>query len=787
MEVKMRVRLLISLVFVLFIFSLVQVDCMAEILKVKDALQKIAVIAYPDKGRIVDQTVAEALQQELAPQASIASSRNGAIAEKQRVLRVAIIDEKFANGPEKYNFHLPKDKEWMFFRLTSDGEGELVASKPNLLYALFCRIKDNWLDEDIDSFKRGRLETTTFRWLEGSDGIFIFLRSLSVRHYDAKKSLEELARLGCSHVSVNGLASPFSYEQGPPGEIYYRFYNGSPDLDQFVETELNKGIYPPEYLQANLNLLKENTALALEYGLTPGLIICAPRSVPESLFERYPFLRGARVDHSFRSFRPRYTLSLAHPAVRWHYAELIRKIMKEVPELGYVYIWTNDSGSGFEYTATTYPGRNGGPYLIREWKSNEEIAKVAGQNVLRYYRLIRDAASEINPEFRVLTALEFFPAEGETILQGLGNRLDLIVPLSERSDSKMWGKKKALIKRDSYLYTRQSLVSNFVLGVPSPWLAYEGLNKIIAADLDRVIVTMFPPSLVPYSINRRILQAFQMDKSVIVDEVIINEAKRLVGPKETPNLVKVWRLIDEAVRSFPVIPLYQESWAFAPYRLWVRPMVPNIEKISKSDREYYEKYMLSIFNNPTFVDLTADALWSLMSTEEAEKVVDQFDRKVWKPLDKGIALLEEVLDRLSQDSPANEVFLDQRDRLVGLRCHFRTLRNTAAWIAGVHGYQEAKDLKKKKARRKETHDMVLDEIQNTKDLLKLWESSTVDFFPISSMGETMLIYGENFGELLKRKIELMKGHEDDEPYINPNFMWQMPPDFSVKVEEYLKY
>ena len=53
-----------------------------------------------------------------------------------------------------------------------------------------------------------------------------------------------------------------------------------------------------------------------------------------------------------------------------------------------------------EYTTTLYAGRNGGAYLIREWRKEDAFAKAAGENVLRYYRLLRDAASEINPEFR---------------------------------------------------------------------------------------------------------------------------------------------------------------------------------------------------------------------------------------------------------------------------------------------------------------------------------------------------------------------------------------------------
>jgi len=754
--------------------------------QVRDALKKTTVIAYPAKGRLVDQTVAEALK-ELAPQAKLHAVAGASELKGEGVFRVAIADEGLARGPQKYSLQPPGDKEWMFVRLTPSGDGELVSSTPHLLYALFCQIKDQWLNEDVAAFVNGRLQTATFQWLGGDDGIFVFLRQFSVRHYDPENTVKELARLGCSHLSVNGLAMPFSYEEGPPGEIYFRFYNASPDLDQFVETELNRGTYPPEYLRANLNLLKQNAALALKYGLTPGLTICAPRSVPESLLERFPFLRGARVDHTFRSYRPRFTLTLAHPAVRWHYAQLMKQLMQEVPDLGYVYIWTNDSGSGFEYTLTTYPGRNGGPYLVREWKSQEEIARVAGENVVRYLRLLRDAASEINPMFRVILGLGSFPAEGETILQGMNNRLDLQVALSDRSDPIKWGKEQALLKRGSSLSAGTSLVSNYVSGVPFPWLAHDRLDELISAGLDRANITADAKSLAPQSINREVVRAFQLGSSANVENVIEETAARWVGEKEAAAMIEAWRLTDRAVRAFPGIALHQESWAFAPYRLWARPMVPDIAKIPASKRAYYEKYMLSTFNNPTLVDLAADALWTLVPTADAERVMKQFDQAVWAPLDSAITLLEKKLNDIPKEDASYGVFLDQRDRLIGLRCHFRTLRNTAAWIAGVHGYLEAKDERTKEEKRRLVHNMVLDEIQNMRDLLKLWESSKVDFIPVSTMGETMIMYGENLGELLKKKIELMTGRENDEPYIDPNFMWQMPAGFAVPRDVYLKY
>jgi hypothetical protein len=758
----------------------------AQAQTVRDALQNTRIIVYPENSRPVNRTVAEELKEIVSANARVIAGSSQIISGGEGILRIAIADDDFANGPQKYGANPPKDKDWMFFRLTPAGDGELVTSKPHLLYALLCRVMEDWLSENITDFEKGKLLTMTFKWLEGGDGFFVGRNRFS-KNYDPEASIRELARSGCSHVTVNSLATPFPFEQGPPGEIYYRFYSSSPDLDQFVETELNKGTYPPEYLLANLNMLKQNAELALKYGLTPGLNICAPRSVPESLINKYPFLTGARVDHTFRSYRPRYTLTLSHPVVRWHYAQLMKKLMQEVPELGFAYIWTNDSGSGFEYTTTLYPGRNGGAYLIREWRKEEAFARFAGENVLRYYRLLRDAASETKPGFRIISGMFSFPVEGDVIMAGLANRLDLIVSPSDAKDKKGWEEKTALRQRGSELISGARLGGNYLLGVPLPWLAYERLQSLTSVGLDRAIASIDPVSLAPYDISREVLRAFQTDKSAKIDDIITGAAQKMVGEKYAANLVEAWRLTDQAVRLFPDIPLYGNAWAFPWYKLWSRPIVPNIQKVPQKERDYYEKHMIATFNNPTMVDLRKDALWDLIPPDLAVKIVKRCDEQVWQPLAEATENAEQTISKLSEGDRAYPVFVDLRDRLRGLRCYYRTLRNTAEWIVGVHGYLDADSKADKNAKLIQVRAMVGDEIQNTKELRELFQTTEVNFMPISGFGESWHSYGEDFDEVLQKKIALMEAHKDDVPHIDPNFMWRMPEWFPVAAEEYLKY
>ena len=751
---------------------------------VKEALMEVKTLEYPANGRMVDKTVVDNLKQNLIPSAQ-AMVVSGA-STNANVLRVCIADEGLVPDLSKLGIKAPSNKDWMWLRLTANGEGELVASKANLLYMLYCQLRDKWLDKKVVELEKGVLTTTTFSWVEGSDGNWPF-RAITPRRYDAETSIQELARLGCDHVVVNAVANIAPFEQGPPGEIYYRFYYGNTDLDQYAETELSKGIYPPEYLQANMNFTKENAKLAAKYGLTPGLFITAPRSVQDALLERYPFLRGARIDHTFRCYKPRYTLTLAHPVVRWHYAELMKQFMREIPELAYLGWRTNDAGAGFEYTVTTYAGRNGGPYLIREWKSNEEIAKTAGANVLRYIKLLRDAASEINPNFRVISGLGSFPAEGQYILDGMGDRLDLSVSLADTADPVKWKKQADLLQKGAYLFSGAGLTSPYIQGIPFPWLCFENLRKLVAKDLRRIGLGTQSICLASYDINRQVFHAYQLNEKMDIDQTIMEKAQQWVGAQQADKLVQIWRTIDQVVRDFPSVPLY-DGYGFYTLRPWVRPFVPDIGKIPTSDRAYYEQFLNAIFNNPNLVDLAADALWTLISTEQAESIIKQCDSKIWQPLDEAIALCESGMKSSPVASAAYHVFLDQRDRLLGQKYYYRTLRNLAMWIAGVHGYVDAKEPAVKQTKQAMVKEMMADEIANTKALLKLFRESQVDFMPLSDISETMYDYcSKNFAELLEKKIALMEKHKNDVPHINPNFMWQMPDGFGVDENEYLKY
>ena len=697
------------------------------------------------------------------------------------------------------------DAPAVFVRLDEDGAGLLAATTPSLLYGGVVNLLSRLGGDAVDRYRSGRRMAVAFDW-QRSLFDFVLTQEGRIQYgRDPAAYVECLAARGFTHIEVNGLAASHGFETGPPGETYPMFYTYGPALDQFVSSRLNVGLYPAEWLAANLANLKSNAALAVKFGLVPGLFCLEPRSVPDEFFARYPMLRGARVDHPFRSFKPRYNLTVAHPAVQAHYVEIVERLLAEVPELGFLSIWTNDSGAGFEYTKSLYVGRNGGPYLIREWNEDTEIAQVAGENVVRFLRVLRDAGRSQNSAFRVLTRMEPFYGEHETVWAGLEDGLEVeaaslvgrgwempyahprypdstaVNPgtvyqnrFDPRECDLMADLETRGVRADFYFAAGPHAIFAPLLGVPYPRLTGRRLQMLHANGVRNVahIGGTSPPNIVPFDPNHEMVAAVQFDPELDVDRETERMAIRWAGSELAPALLEAWTAAEEAIFAYPnVVPLYS-MYGFVWYRLWVRPFVPNIEAIPDVERAYYEDYMCTTPHNPNNVDLSRDVLFQLTTPESCRENLERFDAHVWVPMNHAIELLEMQCEEATRSLGARNVICDQQIRLRALRCWFRTQRSVAAWVVGVHGFLEARNAGDQRTMaecRALLRDMMTREIANSEELLEL-VASGVEFMATTAQQETPLIHGRNLDALLRKRIALMQGHLEDEPFIDVSYI-----------------
>ncbi len=626
----------------------------------------------------------------------------------------------------------------------------------------------------------------------------------TTRGFSAERYVETLARSGFTHVEVNGLATPLAFEPGVPSEYYDEFYTYCPALSQFVDSPLTHGVYPHEYLAANLNRLKKLAALGRRYGLKPGLCCFEPRTLPEFFFTRYPTLRGARVDHPFRSHLPRYVLAQDHPATQEHYRTMVRKLMKEVPDLSYLSVWTNDSGAGFEHTASLYVGRNGGPYLIREWRNHDKIAEAAAQSALRWLRLIRDTAAEVNPDFEVVLRLEPFKVEHDTFVKGMGNGVTFEAPsllvrgyhlpynhphypeqtgvagsifhdsFDAEEAEKLAGYQAAGVEPKITYSPATGFNAEPLLGIPFPRRLHRKLAATHALGIKSVNAMggLLNPDATPYWPHPDVLRAATVNPELPVEAVLQSAAARWAGEAHADDLVGLWDETEAAVERLPLVPLYSH-FGFVWLRTWVRPLVPDMEAIPREDRLYYERFLVSTFNNPNINDLGRDVLFELISEEAGRAMTADFDTHVFPRLDAARARAE----RLAQeaDEAARPVFADLAVRIRALRAWATTQRNTCAWVAGVYGYLGTDDEAARAGFRADLDAMLDLDVANTHELLDLWENGAAEWMLVSDVGETSFIYGENFGDLLRRKLELTAQYRHLAPRIDKDILWRLEP------------
>ncbi|MFC2084720.1 hypothetical protein ACFLS9_06660 [Bacteroidota bacterium] len=713
---------------------------------------------------------------------------------------LAVIDHNFplCNLPEFKNIK----GEFIYFQLKEDGSGCIISSQPYYLYSFSDYLFEILSVQPFNSYRNGKIIRPSFNWHRISYDYFLTQEGRIQRNFNRLTYVSGLARLGITHVEVNGLGYPMGLETGPKSETYPMFYTYCPALDQFVSSSLNQDLYPEEYLQTNLKYLKENAELAVSYGLTPGLLCFEPRSVPERFFDKYPMLRGARVDHPFRSFKPRYNMTITHPKVREHYSEMLLKLMAEVPELGYLTIWTNDSGAGFEHTKSLYVGRNGGAYLIREWKNDEEIAKLAGENAVRFFTTLRDAGNSINPDFRIITRLESFFGEHNTIWNGLNDGIEVetssliakgweipythprypdsnaintgtvyqneFFPSERDRIAELKNKKSAA---HYYFSIGPHTMFEPLLGIPYPTLTFNRLKLFFDNGVENLshIGGCYPQELVPFNVNYEVLRAFQYNNQLNIKDFLKSLASKWTGNNYTELLIKVWELTEVAIFAFPNVTTLYSTFGFTWYRLWARPFVPNIEGISQEERDYYEKFMCTTPHNPNNVDLSRDVLFKLTTLEKSKLDLKRIDDNIWQPLDNAIQLLNDVREESTHTLGENNTIYDYLIRLKALRCWFMTQRNVAAWITGVHGYLNTEDQSEKERNRKILFNMIEKEINNSKELIKLLNTN-IEFMAMTAQDETKLVYGSNLKELLIKRIDLMERHKNDEPYIDPEYI-----------------
>ena len=703
---------------------------------------------------------------------------------------------------------LPADgkssQAWIWMQVGDDGNGEIVATHGSFLFSAVRLLARSASDFTREKLAAGIWLPASFGWHRPHWDACFAQYWRSARGFDPERYVAALAEAGFTHCEVNGLQAHMPFEDMVAWEYYSQFYSYAPGFNHFVETPLTKGMWPSLYLDANLNQLVKLANLGRRYGLKPGVAMFEPRTLPERFFTKYPTLRGARVDHPFRSRLPRYTLAQDHPIVQRHYREALQALMRAVPDLSYMSVWTNDSGAGFEHTASLYVGRNGGPYMIREWRSHDKVAQAAGQSIVRFLQNLQAAAAPVNPDFDVILRIEPFKVEHEQIKSGMGGHVtweapSLLVkgysiPYSHPKYPENLGVAGSLFhttmdpaEKETLRQSREqgiepvlhysgSSVMNHepLLGIPYPRMLHAKLLAARETGLTRMscLGGLTNPAKAPYWPNPVVIQAAQFQPEKSVDNVLRDFARTLVDDRDVDDLVAAWTDFEAALGGQPLVGLYC-AFGFCWQRTWDRPFVPDIEAVPAAERDYYERHGCFQHNNPGLNDLGKDVLFDLITQASGAKMAADMDRNVIAPLREVIARVSSRLPSYSEKS--RPVFTDLHDRMRAYLHWVTSLRGVCAWCECVYGYLEATDPARQSFYETKLQAAIDLELENIQGLVDLLETTASEVLVVSGVGENTFFYGENLVNQLKTKLRLTAAYRHHKPRIDRSIYWRPIP------------
>jgi hypothetical protein len=489
------------------------------------------------------------------------------------------------------------------------------------------------------------------------------------------RHLTALKRKGATHVMINQAVCSIPWAMDPENS-YLRFTTYGHTPDKFVTSTYNVGIYHHGLLEANRGLLLQGAKLAKENGLRCAIRCVEPTLMPETFYKRHPAMRGPRVDNPACSTTPYYSMCPMVPEVQDHYRQLIRNLLKLVPEIDELHVFTNDSGAGFCYSNHLYAGANG-PYHCKAVPSAKQAQVFA--------RVLMEAGREINPDFRVVMTSGLSPAEKEEFLHGVpqgvassvygafawGGGLEwrwgtqavgpkIHTDPAERQRTLAWqeadyeARIRQVQAQGGLVYV--SYNSDYYTGDdPRPYETHGIINKFLNWGVKNIIGGA--PGGTPYSVNTAVIRRAMEVGPEPSEKAVRAIAEGWVGPAMADALCEVWKLTDHVAREQPVPP-GGHALALQPL-IKHMPIVPDEGKLGPADLDYF---LTPVLKDEQKMKSQQGGVWRCLNfgMENRAGYLRQFNTVVFPEYAKALALLDGLLAKPSLSKEQTDCLKEQR-------------------------------------------------------------------------------------------------------------------------------
>jgi hypothetical protein len=398
------------------------------------------------------------------------------------------------------------------------------------------------------------------------------------------KIASRLKRYGSVQIDIGVLASKAAFEMPPVWSPWHEYAVYNANISKFFPHPNIAPYYPADWVAKNRELLLAKSAILQELGLEAALSSNDTHYLPEAFFERYPQLRGPRVDHPRRSAREEFAYCVDRPETRDMIASMVADMKRHVPELRTILAYNNDSGTGLCWADEQYSGPNGPAYCKD---------RNMGERVRDLMEAMHRGAEEGGGPVTIRLGGNFSRREVEEIQ----NRLPPDTYLSGRD----W------VRTDdrTTIGVATQVNSSFpVLGLVDPLAMFEALERTDDPVARTVIIGTAPWYYRSNESLKTVERMVDLVETALADPgqgivARLNKLRRVSaqwgGAKNADRLCDAFYRLDEAFRLKQIAaPSYSNFYAGVSLRMLTRPLVIRSGDLGQEDESYFLPYVFNV-------------------------------------------------------------------------------------------------------------------------------------------------------------------------------------------------
>jgi len=507
---------------------------------------------------------------------------------------------------------------------------------------------------------------------------------------------------------------------------------------------------PADYAKHNLEIIKERAAVLKEFNLKAVFEGIEPGWLPEGVYRAHPDWRGPRCEHPVRARHTYYAICVDQPEVLAMYRRAVAELCKVAP-IEVFDLLTNDSGGGFCWSTSLYPGANGPTWCEHRTPAERVTGFMSAiQAGAADAGLKSDVSIQYGSGYIAETEVDSIIASlqpGQTLNGHDRNRAVPLLRIGGWSDQ---------------LYP--------ILGIPYLETLAEQLEQTQRnPGADVMIILQRVESPWTYELLRRyrtqkvrgLAARFALLRSIAAD---------YADESEADNLVEMIHRINLAVDTLCYIGLEPILGRGVVNQRWVtRPFVPFPLELKSEERDYYRRFQFQANSEAEAANLMNIQGYmpyqgysgALLATLSLNAVIDG--------LTASANLCSEAASNLSDQAKAGELRALQA-RLHASTCFLKTARNAIQYQAILDRTDYSATVQQSTIypwdgdqRLRELQTITRNEIDNANDLAALLESSKVPLLQLAETPETedIFLLSPDLAAQLHKKVRIMLEHQLD--------------------------